>query len=97
MKIKKFGYIVSAILYIISAIISRILKLGTMNTYWALFNVFIIVIPAFIQTIFNIKSNKNSDGVIVLYILFGMFTILFLAGILISFLLLFKIIEAPLY
>ena len=93
MKIKKFGYIVSAILYIISAIISRILKLGTMNTYWALFNVF----PAFIQTIFNIKSNKNSDGVIVLYILFGMFTILFLAGILISFLLLFKIIEAPLY
>ncbi len=97
MKIRKVGYIISALVYIVSAIISHIFKLGTTNTYWAFLNVFIIIIPSFIQTIFNIKVNKNADNIIILYIILSMFIILFLTGLLIIFLLLFNIIKLPLY
>lgn len=97
MKIKKTGYIISAFLYITSASISFIFKLGTKNTYWALLNVFVIIIPAFLQTIINIKNNRNSDNIIVIYIILGIFIILLFTGILILALLIFKVIDAPLY
>ena len=97
MKMKKTGYIVSLFLYIASAYISHIYKFGTKNTYWSLLNVFVIIIPSFLQTIINLKNNKNSNNIIVMYIILGVFIILFLTGILILTLLLFKIIDAPLY
>lgn len=97
MKIKKVGYVISILLYIASAIISHIFKLSTTNTYWAFFSVLVIIIPAFTQTIFNIKANKNADKIIILYILLSVFIILFLTGLIILFLLLFNIIKLPLY
>lgn len=97
MKIKKIGYLISVLLYIANSIISYLCKLNTRDTWWALLGVFIIITPSFIQTIYNIKENKNFNGVTVLYIVLGLFILLYVTGILILFLLLLGIIEISLY
>ena len=52
---------------------------------------------SFIQTIYNIKYNRNVNGVVILYIVLGLLGLLFITGILILFLLLFGIVEISLY
>ena len=97
MKIKKTGYLISILIYIANIIISNICKLETRDTWWALLGVFIIITPSFIQTIYNIKYNRNVNGVVILYIVLGLLGLLFITGILILFLLLFGSGEISLY
>ena len=91
------GYIISCILFFISAIISSVLEFGTKNTYWALVNAVIIITPSFIQTIINIRSNKNSDNIAIMYIVLCLIILFYLGGIFATFLLIFKAIKIPLY
>ena len=97
MKIKKTGYFISILIYIANIIISNICKLETRDTWWALLGVFIIITPSFIQTIYNIKYNRNVNGVVILYIVLGLLGLLYITGILILILLLFGIVEISLY
>lgn len=97
MKIKKTGYFISILIYIANIIISNICKFNTRDTWWALLGVFIIITPSFIQTIYNIKCNRNFNGVVILYIVLGLLGLLYITGILILLLLLFGIIEVALY
>lgn len=97
MKMKKVGYFISLVLYIVNSIVSYVFNLNTRDTWWALLGVFIIITPSFIQTIYNIKENRNANGVAVLYIVLGMLILLYATGILILFLLTFGIVEIPLY
>ena len=97
MKIKKTGYMISCILFFISAIISIFLGFGTKNTYWALINAVIIITPSFIQTIKNIRNNKKSDSIAIIYIVLCLIILFYLGGIFATFLLIFKAIEIPLY
>ena len=97
MKIVKKGYIASCILFCISAIASKTFDFGTKNTYWALINAIIIITPSFIQTLLNIRNDKNSDGIVALYIVLCLIILFYLGGSFAALLLIFNAVEIPPY
>ncbi len=97
MNIKKTGYIISAIFYLVNFISSYTFKLNTQNTWWALLGILIIITPSFIQTIFNIKKNKDCNGIVVLYVVLGLLILFYITGILIISLGVFGVLNMPLY
>ena len=97
MNIKKIGYYISAILYLINSILSCIFKLNTQNTWWALLEIFITITPSFIQTIFNIKKNKDCNGIAILYIVLGLLISFYITGILFLILYILDVVDMPLY
>ncbi|MBQ3566945.1 MAG: hypothetical protein IJA12_07185 [Oscillospiraceae bacterium] len=80
---KKTGYCISVILYIVNIIVSAIFDLNTKNTWWALAGTLTIITPSFIQTVFNIKSNKDHDNIAVMYVILVLLILMYIAGIII--------------